>query len=114
MIPAGVGDNTTAPLRVAQGSNLVVSAAQLEGADRLQALGLEVKLVSVICICRKAEQRCANGHALNALLRFLNVAQLDDGVTSGDGLEEASFSACACCRMAVMNDTSCQRSFQGI
>jgi hypothetical protein len=47
MIAAGISDNTTSTFFVGERCDLVVSASQLEGANRLQIFRLEKKLAAV-------------------------------------------------------------------
>jgi hypothetical protein len=47
MVPAGISNHAAGPLFRRKRRNLVVGPTQLEGADRLQVFGLEIKFAMV-------------------------------------------------------------------
>ena len=74
VIAAGVGDDSPAAFGIAQRSDLVVSPAQLEGADGLQVLELQVEFAGISNASPFQEGR-ADGDALEARLSLLNVVK---------------------------------------
>lgn len=89
MVPAGIGDDTAAALLRRKGSDLVISAAQLESADGLQVLGLEIKeaiIVRAVELMKMGlQQSGANGDAVQSCLRLSNVVNGND--TGSPGLK---------------------------
>ena len=83
MIATGVGDDAAAPVFFGKGSYLVVSATQLERADRLKVFRLEVKLAAVFDAARLVEMRrdqlCPYRNTTEPRLRFANIVKSDDG-----------------------------------
>jgi hypothetical protein len=63
MVPARVGDDPAAAILRGEGGDLVVGAAQLENARRLEALGLEVKR-PVLLAARTRHEGRAERHSL--------------------------------------------------
>ena len=86
VIAAGIGDDAALALVLGEGSDLVVSAAQLECADGLQVFGLEKELAAVFELGRfvdvRRNQPGAHGDAAQTRLRFANVVESDDGTVS--------------------------------
>ena len=78
VIAAGVGDDAATALVVGERADLVVGAAQLEGADRLQAFRLEKELARRI-VMRAGNQRSAGGNSAQSLLGRLDVRKSNDG-----------------------------------
>src|SRR5262252_282486 len=65
MIAAGIGDDSAPALVLGKRGNLVVSAAQLEGADGLQVLELEEELAGV-SVVGPLQKRSADGNTVEA------------------------------------------------
>ncbi len=78
MVAAGIADDATAALVVREGRDLVVGAAQFEGADGLKVLGLEVEFVFV-ALMRTGKQRSADRDVTKPLLGKLDVVEVNDG-----------------------------------
>jgi hypothetical protein len=73
VIAAGIRDDAAAAVFFAQGSDLVVCAAQFESADGLQVFELEEELAG-IRRARPFEQGSAGGDAVKARTSLVNVS----------------------------------------
>jgi hypothetical protein len=78
VVAAGVGDHPSPALFRREGGDLVVGAAQLERAGRLQVLRLE-KEGAVLLAARARDQRRPEGHPADPALREPNIVQRDHG-----------------------------------
>jgi hypothetical protein len=73
VIAAGIRDDAAAAVFFAQGNDLVVGSAQLEGADGLQVFELEEELAGVDS-AGPFEQGRADSDAIEACTGLLNVS----------------------------------------
>ncbi len=71
------------PLLIAQRSDLVVGPTQFESADRLQIFRFEIKLPAVFMLRQlKLYKPGSRSNSLETRLRFANIFQSNDGITS--------------------------------
>ncbi len=78
VVAAGVGDDAAPALVIGERGDLVVGAAQFEGADGLEALRLEIELAARL---RAGNQRRAHGDAAQARGGQGDVGESDHGRT---------------------------------
>jgi hypothetical protein len=78
VIAAGISNDATGAFFVAEGCDLVVSAAQLKSADGLQVFRFEIKLAAVPL---KGNQGSTNGDPVQPCPRFTNVVEGNDFCT---------------------------------
>jgi hypothetical protein len=77
VVAAGISDDAAPPFVLGERRNLVISAAQLEGADRLKAFRLEPEPATVLFVLN---QWCARSDTSQPLLRLTNLVERDDCV----------------------------------
>jgi len=88
VIAAGVCNYTSAAFFRREGSDFVVGPTQFESADRLQIFRFEIKLPAVFMLRQlKLYELGSRSHSLEARLRFANIFQSNDGITSAVGRE---------------------------
>src|SRR5438128_533537 len=84
MIAAGIRDYTARPFFGAKRCNLVVCPTQLEGADGLKILRLEIQSAAIVL---ERQQGCTDDDSVQPGARFVDVGKGDDGCASKWGGE---------------------------
>src|SRR5437879_8664400 len=79
MIAAGIRDYTARPFFGAKRCNLVVCPTQLEGADGLKILRLEIQSAAIVL---ERQQGCTDDDSVQPGARFVDVGKGDDGCAS--------------------------------
>ena len=78
VVAAGIADDAVAAFGVGERGDFVVSAAQFEGADGLQALGLQVEFMAGL-LARVGKERRAGGDSAQAGGGESDVVEADHG-----------------------------------
>ena len=77
VVAAGVGDHSTLTIFFREGGDFVVGAAEFKGADGLLVFRLEQEAARIGIAEREVDELRADGDALKAGLRALQVGECD-------------------------------------